>query len=230
MIETDEYWANEDSFIFKHHFDKSIDLYKNLIMGKKKLIFSNYNLFDLALNIYNFNDYHNKYLFSYYYKKSKFNHPIIFNQDWDWNLKYLVFGYKFNHPVNLPNSLIFLIFGNSFNHQILLPESLEYLELNSFANEQIILPNLKFLSINSDNSFIINNLPNSLETLKLNRNFNLELNDLPSNIINLIFCKYSKYNRPLNNLPCSLENLVLPKNYNEKIKNIPPKLKFIDEF
>lgn len=223
MIETYDYWISDDAFIFKHHFNEPIDKYANLIADKKKLIFSNYTLFDLSVKIYDFNDYYNKYLFSYYYKKSKYNQPLIVNLNS--NLEYLIFSYYFNNLICLPNSLIFLIIGKCFNQSIELPESLQYLELNQFANYNLILPNLKFLSINSNDTSLINNLPHSLQTLKLNKNFDLDLNDLPSGITEIIFCQFSKYNKPLNNLPNSLEKLILPKKYNMEIKNIPPKLK-----
>jgi hypothetical protein len=31
MIETDDYWIIDEQFIFKPHFDLSIDVYKNII-------------------------------------------------------------------------------------------------------------------------------------------------------------------------------------------------------
>ena len=63
-------------------------------------------------------------------------------------------------------------------------------------------------------------MPNSIEELYFEFNFNLELNDLPNSIKIISLNKYSCYDKNLNNLPKSLEKLYLPKKYNKEIKNI----------
>jgi hypothetical protein len=55
----------------------------------------------------------------------------------------------------------------------------------------------------------------------LGKNFNLELDNLPSSIKKISFYKFSKYNEELNCLPCGLKILQLPDQYNYQIKNIP---------
>ena len=51
MIETEDYWIYEDKFIFKPHFDISIDIYEDIICNYNELIFSDYN--DLDIFIFN---------------------------------------------------------------------------------------------------------------------------------------------------------------------------------
>ena len=64
------------------------------------------------------------------------------------------------------------------------------------------------------------NLPNSIDELHLDYNFNQPLTNLPNSIKIISFDPDSKYNQPLTNLPYFLEKLYLPDKYNKKIKNI----------
>ena len=50
------------------------------------------------------------------------------------------------------------------------------------------------------------------------------MNDLPTFIKQIIFCKYSVYNKELNYLPKFVEQIQLPIQYNKQIKNLPSKL------
>ena len=74
---------------------------------------------------------------------------------------------------------------------------------------------------------LVENLPNSLVELELNQIFNLELDNLPSNLKKIIICPYGDFNKKLNNLPNSIEEIILNKSYNKQIKNIPQNLKKI---
>ena len=67
------------------------------------------------------------------------------------------------------------------------------------------------------------NLPNSIDELHLDYNFNQPLTNLPNSIKIISFNENSKYNQPLTNLPHFLEKLYLPIEYNKEIKNINPK-------
>jgi len=102
-----------------------------------------------------------------------------------------------------------LSFGSCFNQPCDLPSSVKYLRLNC------------------NNNYLINNLPNGVEELKLGCSFNLELNNLPNGVKKIIFEYYSCYNKDLNSLPNFLEYLELPLGYDKKILNIPSKLKKI---
>jgi len=103
--------------------------------------------------------------------------------------------------------------------------------LGKYFNQNLDLPfNIKYLQLKCNNQYIIDNLHNNIEKLRLDSNINLKLNDLPSSIKKLIFnndCYIPNYNNKLNNLPNSIEYLELPINYNHQIKNIPKKLKQI---
>ena len=73
------------------------------------------------------------------------------------------------------------------------------------------------MEINSNNLNLIENLPNSLNELILEYNFNLPLNDLPNSIK---FLKLPiKYNKSISNIPINLRTLLCDPDY-----------KFIDNF
>ena len=77
------------------------------------------------------------------------------------------------------------------------------------------------MSIVSNLQNLIENLPNTIEELELGPHFNLKLNDLP-NSVKIIKIKNRNYNKELNCLPSNLELLELPKKYDLPIKNINP--------
>jgi len=70
--------------------------------------------------------------------------------------------------VNLPPNLTHLTFGSHFNQQVNLPFRVQFLE------------------VRCNNINIIDYLPDSVEELVLGSYFNLELNNLPSSIKNLL--------------------------------------------
>ena len=55
-------------------------------------------------------------------------------------MTHLTFGYSFNKPINLPNSLTHLTFGYSFNQLIDLPNNLTHLTFGYKFNQPITLP------------------------------------------------------------------------------------------
>ena len=136
-------------------------------------------------------------------------------------------GEKFNQTiVNLPNNLTHLIFGNSFNQALTnLPHGLTHLSFGFHFNQKIkTLPNIVFLKLNCNNQYIIDYLPNSVEELRLNSEFNLELNNLPTSLRKITFTRYCNYNKELNCLPNFVEFLQLPEKYDKKILRLPEKL------
>ena len=66
------------------------------------------------------------------------------------------------------------------------------------------------------------NLPNSIDELHLDYNFNQPLTNLPNSIKIISFNVNSKYNQHLTNLSHFLEKLYLPDKYDKDIKNINP--------
>jgi hypothetical protein len=123
---------------------------------------------------------------------------------------------KFNQKINWTNYLNYL---NYLNH-------LTHLTFGWKFNQQVNLPfNLKYL--NCDNQYIVDNLPNGIETLEFNFIKNLKLNNLPTGIKKILF--YDCYlNNELNCLPKSIQYIKLNKLYNKKISNIPIELKTIE--
>ena len=129
------------------------------------------------------------------------------------NNNLIILKYNFNQPL-----------GNSLSNLT----NLTFLSLGYNFNQLLDLPlNIEILSLNCDNLYLIENLPNSVKELYLGYNFNLKLNNLPSSIEGIIFHEKSKYNQELNNLPKLLELLKLPEKYKLDIKNINPSCKII---
>lgn len=143
------------------------------------------------------------------------------------NLINLSFGYNFNRQIEFPDSLINLSFGDSFNQSVNLPKNLLFLCLGGSFNQQIEIPNIKKIKINCNNSFVIDNLPNSLEQIYFDSKFNLEINNLPNSLKKINFTEYSPFKKPLDNLPDSVEILNLPFNYAKKINKLPKNLTMI---
>ena len=97
-----------------------------------------------------------------------------------------------------------------------------------FNKSNIYLPlGIKYLKLNCNNPHVMAQLSSNIEELVLGRQFNLELNDLPTSIKKIIFIEQSNYNKELNCLPKFVEQIQLPENYNKEIKNLPNKLKTI---
>lgn len=102
--------------------------------------------------------------------------------------------------------------------------------------------NLKSLFFNGEYNFPLDNLPENLEFLHIDK-YNFDLNSLPLNLKTL---SINTVDKPLNNLPCNLENLIiehcdcsldnLPNNLvslnisycNSKLNFIPNNLKILE--
>lgn len=210
-------------------FENNVSL-KYLTLGDKfnKNILLPQNLIYLSFG-YEFN-YYVKLPSKLKYLKMGYNfNQIIFCPQ---NLKQLTFGTSFNQPLELNNSLTHLTLGNHFNQPLSLNENLIYLVLGINFNfyHNFLLPNsLKILTLsNSHCQELLNNLPNSLEKLCLDHNFNLELNNLPNSIKIIEFKNtLNTFQHELNCLPDSIEDLSLPWFYAKQIKKIPLHLKKI---
>lgn len=132
-------------------------------------------------------DYLEKITFGYW-----FNQPVNFPQ----TVRYIWFDIYYNQPTILPNNLIELYFGDDFNCTVILPNTLEKLRIGFEFKQRIILPDrLLLLEINSNNHWICDNLPNSLETLEIGEDFSLPLVSsglLPNNLKRLVIhdCQY----------------------------------------
>lgn len=59
MIETEDYWLLDNTFIFKPHYNSSIKIYIDLITECSELIFSNYD--DINMFIKTKNNFYDKY-------------------------------------------------------------------------------------------------------------------------------------------------------------------------
>ena len=146
------------------------------------------------------------------YKKvlfSNYNDPLIAIQK---NNNY-VYEYYNKHINSDFNKEIYLL--NNIN--------LTHLTFEWNFNQEIYIPfNVKSLNMYCNNQYIIDNLHNNIEELRI-CNTNLNLDNLP-NSIKKIYIPY--YTKELNNLPNSIEYLEL-KYYKLKIKKFPKNLKTI---
>ena len=195
------YWIEDDLLIFKPSFNDDLLNYYDMMKKYKKIIFGNYN--DLFMTLKTNNEYEHDYKDNYI--RGEFNKKIDLSNNI--NLTHLTFGLDFNQEINLSNNinLTHLTFGKYFNKEINIPLNIK--SLNMYG---------------CNNQYIIDNLHNNIEELKIFFS-HLNLNNLP-NSIKKIYIK--GYKKELNNLPNSIEYLELI-NYNLKIKKIPKKLKTI---
>ena len=156
-----------------------------------------------------------------------------FNQEIDLSnnihLTYLTLGDDFNQEIDLSNNihLTHLTLGNDFNQEIDLSNNIKltHLTFGYCFNKEINIPlNIKSLTmLGCNNQYIIDNLNNNIEELKIKYIEELNLDNLPNSIKKLYIIQYEK---ELNNLPNSIEYLELI-NYNLKIKKIPKNLKIV---
>jgi hypothetical protein len=157
---------------------------------------------------------------------TQFNQPVILPT----NLTHLTFSYKFNQSINLPSELTHLSFGYNFNQYVNLPSKLTHLIFGYNFNQQINIPtSVKYLKLSCDNcQYIVDNLPNAIDTLEFNCVENLELNNLPNDIKKIKFSHCCYYKKELNCLPKSIEYIILNESYDKKISNIPTNLKTLE--
>src|SRR3990167_6929762 len=121
--------------------------------------------------------------FSAYFNRSVDNLPntlthltfgTYFNQPVDNlpnTLTHLTFRHNFNQSVdNLPNTLTHLTFGHNFNQPVdNLPNTLTHLTFGQTFNKRVDLQfNIKYLKLNCNNQYLIDNLHDGLEELEFN--------------------------------------------------------------
>jgi len=167
----------------------------------------------------------------------EFNQNIIFPS----NIKLLQLGDKYNQPLNnLPNSLETLILSNKKSIHPLdnLPCNLKTLKLFDAFNSNIKLDylpiNLTYLEIiqfnynnNSKMTINIDNLPSSLQTLKIKiggiQIHNNSFQNLPLNLENFYIDIYDD-KLDLSYLPDNLKNLYISNCIDIQITKLPSKL------
>lgn len=192
------YKVEDDWLIFNDIFNEEIDNYNDIIKKHTKIDFG--YRFDKNLDLSN-----NK------------------------RLTHLKLSSYFNQELNLENNinLTHLELGRFTTKIIYVPDSLIYLSINHIYNKYINISKIKHLKLNVNNSYLMNDLTNSLEILELDEKFVLELINLPNSIKKVIFSENSVYDKSLDNLPNSVEYLKLPQEYILKIKKFPKNLKKI---
>ena len=236
------YWIVDDLLIFKPSFNEELTNYYEIINKYKKVIFSNYNDPLIAIKT------NNKFEYEYDDKhiQSDFNKEIYLSNNI--NLTHLTLGDSFNTEINLSNNinltdltllhvnkeidlsnninLTHLTFRDLFNKEIDLSNNINLTHLTfgeNFNQDINISFNVKSLKMfGCNNQYIIDNLHNNIEELRIYNN-NLNLDNLPNSIKKIYIEEYAA---EINNLPNSIEYLEL-KYYNFKIKKIPKNLKTI---
>lgn len=164
-----------------------------------------------------------------YYAISKNGYVLINDNEYDYSkdifiielikkYKKLILGDLFNQSIDfLPLGITHLQLGRKFNKPINnFPRSLLYLTIAS--------NHISYCDFNQSLDY----LPESLEYLiiKLNKNLNIPINNLPGGLKYLHFmCK--TFNYPINNLPIGLETLIICKFDFTNTHYLPPFLKKI---
>ena len=214
-----DYIEKDKTIIFSPYYNKPLDV--DLVLGYKKIIFSDYELSDDIIDSYTNNNFS-----KLKYKCSSFNQSIdnfslkkclknenigqcicCFN-----TLTHLTFGNNFNKPVdNLPGSITNLTFGNNFNKPV--------------DNLPCSITNLTFYgSFNQ----LVDNLPCSITNLTFGYHFNQTVDNLPCSITSLTFGAI--FDKSVDNLPNSIINLTFGSKFNQLINNLPTRLKKIECF
>ena len=99
------------------------------------------------------------------------------------------------------------------------------MSLGPYFDKECNIPlNIKYFELYSNNSYIINSLPDSIVELKLGDCFDLEILNLPTSLKKLVILN-DNYKHNLNCLPNFIEELHLNRKYKKRILNIPPNLK-----
>ena len=176
----------------------------------------------------------------------KFNQQVIIPD----NVTHLTFYENFNPLNKISNNITNLIINNNYNKEIKIPENithltckscydssfdqlnklpinLTHLTIGKYFNPFIVLPNIKYIRLNCNNVNFMEFLPNSVEELVLENEFNLELNNLPNSVKKISFYG-NNYDKEINCLPEFIEYIRLNKSYEKQIKKFPLNLKIIE--
>lgn len=98
-----------------------------------------------------------------------------------------MFGWAFDHPIVLTKHLLTLDTNCKFNQPIVLTKSIIHGTFGSYFNQPIVLTrHITHLTINSNNHYVIGNLPNNIKHLTLGYFFNLPLDNAPSSLTKII--------------------------------------------
>ncbi len=174
---------------------------------------------------------------------SHFNYPIDNIPD---TIQYLEISSWFDQKINrLPTNLTHLEFGDTYEDIQRIdsfPNSLVYLKLPKYPYhldnlpsglQQLVVGKVKSVSnlpnkithITIKANVPIEDIPESVEYLNLDGDFNLPVDNLPRNLKRLTLGP--KFNLPLGNLPDCLEELEISDSFNQPIYTLPPNLKVL---
>jgi len=148
------------------------------------------------------------------------------------------FSHNFNEPISRglieifrSNNITELVFGWDFNHPIEnLPTGIKKIIFCSYYYDAPLdnLPHsIETIKLPKFYDHPVDNLPPSVKEIFFGEYFNQNLDYLPNNIQNIYFPFTGRFNRKLLNLPDLLEILVLPRQYSKKLGYIPKNIKKI---
>ena len=205
-----EYIIQNDTIIFKPEFNNVFDEYIEILVGIKKIYFTDSRLdkifldCDLILHENWSSEYNLNCIFNHGY--SRFNKSV---DNLPSNITHIFFSGYFDKPVdNLPSDLTHLFFGHEFSQPVdNLPIHLTYLIFNFSFNYPVDnLPlTLKVLTFGYKFSQPVDNLPPFLTYLIFGDNFNMSINWLPHSIKVLVLGMY--FTHPLDNLPNGIQSI-----------------------
>ncbi len=171
------YITNNDTIIFSPSFNDELD-YK-LLNVYKKIIFSNYDLFE---------KYENNNLENIKYIGSNFNQSV---DNLPSDITHLTFGYEFNQTVNnLPSSLTHLTFDYEFNQTVNnLPSSITNLTFGLRFNQSVdnLPSDITHLTFGYYFNQSLNNLPRFTECIRLPKMYDNKILNIPKRL-KKIYC------------------------------------------
>ena len=182
------YWIVDEWLIFKPDFNEELIDYCGVINKYKKIMFSNYDDFLIAIETNN--QYTDEYCANFI--KNNFNQEIDLSNNI--NLIYLTFGFCFVKEIFIPLNVKSLNMCEC-NNQYVIDNLRNNVEELIISNNHLNLDNLpnsiKKLYI-EDYEKELNNLPNSIEYLELN-NYELKIKKIPKNLKTVKCNKEYKY-------------------------------------
>lgn len=146
------------------------------------------------------------------------------------------FSHQFNEPITRSlaeiirnNNVTEVIFGWDFNQQVEnLPTGIKTIIFCSYYFD-LPLNNIPFtvetLKLSKFFDQPLDNLPDSLQTIYFGEHYNQILEYFPKNLRNIFFPITGHFNQKFIEYPDNLEVLVLPRNYNKKLEDLPKTLK-----
>lgn len=103
-------------------------------------------------------------------------------------ITHVKFGYSFNKPICLPRNITHVSFSHAFGQSIILTKKMIYLSMGYHFKTQpiVITPNIATLILRCNNYKFVDNLPDNVKYLHLDRFFEIPMFNVSNSVIKVI--------------------------------------------